>query len=184
VRGQWNWLSHNSDCNFDRAATGVGLIWNDPNGADRTRNISTATRSGTTVTLTTTTAQTFAVGDDILVQGVVGGTGFNGTFVITSRDNTHVKYTSSGTGSGSGGTVTDLDVFNGFIVQKSPITGYVGTQTATPGNAVDQMVHPVDPREPGGGLHPRHVDEYSSGLRLQCRRRLPVRASIRRPEPA
>src|SRR5215471_804027 len=32
VRGQWNWLSHTSDCNFDRAATGVGIIWNDPNG--------------------------------------------------------------------------------------------------------------------------------------------------------
>lgn len=31
VRGQWNWLSHNSDCNFDRAATGVGIIWNDVN---------------------------------------------------------------------------------------------------------------------------------------------------------
>src|SRR5437867_1437126 len=30
VRGQWNWLSHNSDCNFDRAATGVGVVWNDP----------------------------------------------------------------------------------------------------------------------------------------------------------
>jgi uncharacterized repeat protein (TIGR01451 family) len=28
-RGQWNWLSHNSDCNFDRAGTGVGVIWND-----------------------------------------------------------------------------------------------------------------------------------------------------------
>jgi hypothetical protein len=31
VRGQWNWLSHNSDCNFDRAGIGVGVIWNDPN---------------------------------------------------------------------------------------------------------------------------------------------------------
>src|SRR5438876_1720535 len=30
VRGEWNWLSHNSDCNFDRAGTGVGIIWNDP----------------------------------------------------------------------------------------------------------------------------------------------------------
>jgi hypothetical protein len=30
VRGQYNGLSHNSDCNFDRAATGVGVIWNDP----------------------------------------------------------------------------------------------------------------------------------------------------------
>ena len=30
VRGQWNWLSHKSDCNFDRAATGLSMIWNDP----------------------------------------------------------------------------------------------------------------------------------------------------------
>jgi hypothetical protein len=30
VKGEWNWLSHNSDCNFDRAATGVGIVWNDP----------------------------------------------------------------------------------------------------------------------------------------------------------
>ena len=31
VRGQWNWLTHGSgkDCNVDRAATGVGIIWND-----------------------------------------------------------------------------------------------------------------------------------------------------------
>jgi hypothetical protein len=31
VKGEWNWLSHNSDCNFDRAAAGVAMIWNDPN---------------------------------------------------------------------------------------------------------------------------------------------------------
>ena len=30
VRGQWNWLSHTKDCNFDRAATGLSMIWNDP----------------------------------------------------------------------------------------------------------------------------------------------------------
>jgi uncharacterized repeat protein (TIGR01451 family) len=36
VRGQWNWLSHNNDCNFDRAATGVGVIWNDPTEAGYT----------------------------------------------------------------------------------------------------------------------------------------------------
>jgi hypothetical protein len=155
VRGQWNWLSHNSDCNFDRAATGVGITWSDPNGADNTRSISTATRSGTTVTLTTTTAQTFDVGDHITVSGVSGGTGFNGSFVITARDNTHVKYTSSGTGSGSGGSVVDNDVFNGFKVQKSPITAYVGTQTATSGNPVDQMVHPVD--------RGNRVEGYTSG---------------------
>src|SRR4029078_2378644 len=30
VKGEWNWLSHNADCNADRAGTGVGIIWNDP----------------------------------------------------------------------------------------------------------------------------------------------------------
>jgi hypothetical protein len=30
VRGQWNWLTHNKDCNLDRNGTGVGIIWNDP----------------------------------------------------------------------------------------------------------------------------------------------------------
>jgi uncharacterized repeat protein (TIGR01451 family) len=30
VKGEWNWLSHNSDCNDDRAGTGVGIIWSDP----------------------------------------------------------------------------------------------------------------------------------------------------------
>lgn len=37
VRGQWNWLSHSSDCNYDRAAAGVGVIWNDLNGPGTTR---------------------------------------------------------------------------------------------------------------------------------------------------
>jgi uncharacterized repeat protein (TIGR01451 family) len=30
VRGEWNWLSHNNDCNEDRAGAGLGLVWNDP----------------------------------------------------------------------------------------------------------------------------------------------------------
>ena len=29
VKGEWNWLSHNADCNDDRAGTGVGIVWND-----------------------------------------------------------------------------------------------------------------------------------------------------------
>jgi len=29
LRGQWNWYTHTTDCNFDRAGAGVGLIWND-----------------------------------------------------------------------------------------------------------------------------------------------------------
>ena len=30
VRGEWNWLSHNKDCNVDRNGTGAGMVWNDP----------------------------------------------------------------------------------------------------------------------------------------------------------
>src|ERR1700693_3041574 len=29
VRGEWNWLSHHSDCNEERAGAGLGVIWND-----------------------------------------------------------------------------------------------------------------------------------------------------------
>ena len=45
VRGQWNWLSHSSDCNFDRAATGLSMIWND------------STETGYTLTKGTVSAQ-------------------------------------------------------------------------------------------------------------------------------
>jgi uncharacterized repeat protein (TIGR01451 family) len=31
AQGQWNWPTHSSDCNTDRAGAGVSLIWNDPN---------------------------------------------------------------------------------------------------------------------------------------------------------
>jgi hypothetical protein len=65
VRGQWNWLSHTSDCNFDRAATGVGIVWNDPKSP-------------------------------------------------------------------------------GYTVTKGSVSAGVGVQSSTDGNAVDQMVHPVD----------------------------------------
>jgi hypothetical protein len=30
VRGQWNWLTHDTNCNFDRAGVGVAVAWNDP----------------------------------------------------------------------------------------------------------------------------------------------------------
>ena len=44
VRGQWNWLSHTSDCNVDRAATGVGIAWQDLNGTGTTRGNSETQR--------------------------------------------------------------------------------------------------------------------------------------------
>ena len=55
VRGQWNWLSHDTDCNNDRAATGVGIIWNDLNGPGTTRG----TDEVQTVTLTGATGGSF-----------------------------------------------------------------------------------------------------------------------------
>src|SRR5439155_1710271 len=85
VRGQWNWLSHTTDCNSDRNGAGVGIIWSDRNGV--ARDITTATRSGSTVTITTATTQTYAAGDSITVSGVSGGTGFDGTVTITSWTN-------------------------------------------------------------------------------------------------
>jgi hypothetical protein len=146
VRGQWHWYSHNSDCNTDRAGAGVGIIWNDPSGADRARSISKATVDGSGNVTLTTAAQTFSVGDHITVSGVSGGTGYNGSFVITGVGSTQVKYVTNpkATGTGTGGTVTDLDVFNGFLVSHNGISAYVGTKTATNGNPVDEMVHPSD----------------------------------------
>jgi len=29
VRGEWSWLSHKTDCNFDRSGAGLAVIWND-----------------------------------------------------------------------------------------------------------------------------------------------------------
>ena len=46
VRGQWNWLSHNSDCNFDRAATGLAMIWNDPTETGYTLTKGTVSAAG------------------------------------------------------------------------------------------------------------------------------------------
>ena len=52
VRGQWNWFSHSGDCNFDRAATGVGIIWNDPNGPGTTTGANEVQRVSLTGTVT------------------------------------------------------------------------------------------------------------------------------------
>ena len=65
VRGQWNWLSHNGDCNTERAATGLAMIWNDP------------TESGYTLTKGTVSAEVGVAekkggwADPNLIDGVV-----------------------------------------------------------------------------------------------------------------
>lgn len=30
VRGEWDWTTHHSDCNQDRAGAGIAIVWNDP----------------------------------------------------------------------------------------------------------------------------------------------------------
>src|SRR6202008_2202605 len=68
-------------------------------------NISSASQSGNTVTITTSAASGFVVGEKV---GVSGGpiTGYNGAFVITSVNGNSFTYNASVTGltSGSGGT--------------------------------------------------------------------------------
>src|SRR5215212_2886708 len=49
VKGQWNWQSHGSDCNFDRAATGAAIAWSDKNGRlVGTNEVQRITLTGTT----------------------------------------------------------------------------------------------------------------------------------------
>src|SRR5262249_13814981 len=63
VKGEWDWTTHTTDCNYDRAATGAAIAWGDPNGADNSRVVKTAVRKANVVTITTTTTQTWSVGD-------------------------------------------------------------------------------------------------------------------------
>ena len=30
VHGEWNWVSHHSDCNLNRNGAGIAIVWNDP----------------------------------------------------------------------------------------------------------------------------------------------------------
>src|SRR5262249_18395197 len=88
------------------------------------QSISTATESGTTVTITTAGAHGFARGQTVTVTGV-SVAGYNGTFTITSVTGTTFTYTdsTSGLASGSGGNAQV-----GFtIAVHPPQTGNVPT---------------------------------------------------------
>jgi hypothetical protein len=154
VRGQWNWYSHGSDCNTDRAGAGVGIIWNDPTEAGYTVTGSTppniaiagspngASESGSTVTLTAKNAggfSTLAVGNTVKVSGVKPA-GYNGNFAITAIGGagSTLKYTDSTTGLANGG--------GGNVTPPAP-GGGVGISSLRSGdtaNSVDEMVHPSD----------------------------------------
>jgi len=77
-------------------------------GASLTAGIASATESGSTVTITTTTAHNFIPGQVVQIAGV-GVAGYNGLFTITSTPSlTTFTYTATQTGlaSSGGGTAT------------------------------------------------------------------------------
>lgn len=73
----------------------------------------TRARSGTTVTLVTTAAHGYSTSDTVTISGL-GGTGFNGSFVITVTNATTFTYTS-----GTSGTVTTTADTGGVITTAS-----------------------------------------------------------------
>lgn len=76
--------------------------------------ITTATRSGSTATITTSAPHKLVKNQRVVVSGVSGCSQFNGTFTITTVPTaTSIRYTvpSSGCSSGNGGTVTPTNLF-------------------------------------------------------------------------
>src|SRR5262249_19080955 len=72
-----------------------------------TNSIQTLTESGTTVTVTTSTAPTLVVGNQVQIAGASVG-GYNGTFTVTGVSGNTFTYTAatSGLASATGGTAT------------------------------------------------------------------------------
>jgi autotransporter-associated beta strand protein len=86
-----------------------------------------ATEAGSTVTITTTTAHTFQVGDQVLITGV-GVAGYNGTFTITSVTSTTFTYTDSTTGlAASGGGTAASDNLTIISAASSTLSGTFNT---------------------------------------------------------
>jgi hypothetical protein len=89
-----------------------------------TISLTSASRTGTTVTIVTTRAHGFATGYEVVVAGITGtpGTTMNGTFIVTVTNTTTFTYTAAGT-AGSG-TVT------GATVKAGPGIGIIYLQPA------------------------------------------------------
>ena len=76
--------------------------------------ITSATESGTTATITTSSAPGFTVGQTVDIGGV-GVAGYNGTFTITGvTGNTFTYTTASGLGSSSGGDAAVVNLLTDF----------------------------------------------------------------------
>jgi hypothetical protein len=126
-------------------------------------SISTATESGTTATIVTSSAHTFQIGDQVLISGV-SVAGYNGVVIVTSvADNTHFTYTvPTGTpaslGAGTGGSVGKAA--RGSFVWDGPSTSMKFVQTGTWDNPTTGSVTGT----PGAGvLTPGAYNVYLSG---------------------
>ena len=108
------------------AAAAAGLNTTPRNDAV---NISSANRTSNLVTITTSTAHPFSVGDTAVVSGVTTNMTFNGTFVVTAvPSTTQVQWTQTGSNSsiGSGGTVRHAAFDNKYRIELKPIGFGVG----------------------------------------------------------
>ena len=106
---------------------------------------------GTTVTYTLTGTQLYAVGSKVDVTGITGGTGMNGTFVVTSSSAGTLIVTSTGSGTPSsytGASLTGTTVYRVTFTQTSnttinaaaSITFQFGAQYALPGEQVFSFI--------------------------------------------
>lgn len=96
-----------------------GDITLDATSQGKTISLSSASRTGSTVTVVTSSAHAFSTGFEVIVAGITGtaGTTMNGTFVVTVTNSTTFTYTAAGT-AGSG-TVT------GATVKAGPGSGII-----------------------------------------------------------
>ncbi len=112
-----------------------------PNSIGNVRSVvaAGATEVGTTATLTTTAANTFVIGQQIVVAGVTDGSGnlipgYIGTFTVTGKTATTVSYTTTaGLGNGIDGTITAVP---NTIVNGATESGNTVTITTTAANTL------------------------------------------------
>src|SRR5262249_9133608 len=110
-----------------------------------TFNITTATEAGTTVTITTSTAHNFTVGEQVTISGV-SVSGSTGTFALAGVPATTFPYTAAaGLASGTGGTAAAASPAAGGPDPKL----YFLDVSATPGSTVTVPVF-LDINDPAG----------------------------------
>ncbi len=110
-------------------------------------SISVASESGNTVTITTSSANNYVAGEEVIIGGV-SVSGYNGTYTITNIvDSTHFTYTdsTSGLGSSTGGTAQPTTTTGG----PDPYVYLNPTQSATAGSSVTEAVY-LDVTDPKG----------------------------------